>query len=248
MNESYDVSRQEAIRQLHTSSRLFRQICQRYQDHIGPVREMVTKDQMAVLGKVLAMRAAGTPETDIVKAIGKLRVHHAEGTDHALREADSTAPERSEAGQDAIEQAGTEPVEAESGAEEHGSEAIETAGRAAIEPPGDTRESEPVHAMSDPALEIIAAAADAAAAKALQSIPPLTLDRLDSLQDGDLIERLHTLSTVIEKAEERREQDRDRLLTALMRTQQEISHLRYELAAKTGRKSRKQGLLQRLLG
>ncbi|MCL5045969.1 MAG: hypothetical protein M1598_04130 [Actinobacteria bacterium] len=68
-------------------------------------------------------------------------------------------------------------------------------------------------------------------------------------KQGVLLERLDQLTRELSRSEERRVEDRDRMLTALMRTQQEIQHLRYELAAQTSRRARKpKGFLQRLFG
>lgn len=53
-----------------------------------------------------------------------------------------------------------------------------------------------------------------------------------------------TLKQELHAAEERRVADRDQLLTALMRTQQEVTHLRYELVAHASRRDRRRrGLL-----
>jgi DNA-binding transcriptional MerR regulator len=74
------------------------------------------------------------------------------------------------------------------------------------------------------------------------------------LQDGGegpagadvLLDRLEQLQAELAQSERRRVEDRDRLLLALMRTQQEIQHLRVEMAGP--RRSRRKGLWQRLFG
>jgi hypothetical protein len=57
-----------------------------------------------------------------------------------------------------------------------------------------------------------------------------------------VIERLDTIAQRLDQSEERRHEDRDRLLMALLRTQQEIGHLRGELAAVTPRRNRRPAL------
>jgi DNA-binding transcriptional MerR regulator len=61
-----------------------------------------------------------------------------------------------------------------------------------------------------------------------------------------VLERLERLQAELAVSERRRVEDRDRLLTALMRTQQEIQHLRYELAGR--RRERRRGFWARLFG
>lgn len=64
-----------------------------------------------------------------------------------------------------------------------------------------------------------------------------------------LIEKIEQLSEQLARSEQKRLEDRDRLLMALLRTQQEIQQLRYELAARGTRRDRKRrGLLARLFG
>ncbi|HHY39053.1 MAG TPA: hypothetical protein GX507_09035 [Clostridia bacterium] len=65
---------------------------------------------------------------------------------------------------------------------------------------------------------------------------------------NDLIAHLEHLARALNRSEERRARDRDRLMTALMRTQQEIQQLRYELVGQRSRRQRKRGFLVRLLG
>jgi len=64
-----------------------------------------------------------------------------------------------------------------------------------------------------------------------------------------LIEKIDRLADALARAEEKQSEDRDRLLTALMRTHQEVRQLRFELAAQGSRKDRKRrSFLARLLG
>ncbi len=66
---------------------------------------------------------------------------------------------------------------------------------------------------------------------------------------GRLGSALERLARELEQTEKRRAEDRDRLLTALMRTHQEVRQLRNELAAQTSRKSRKRkSLFSKLFG
>lgn len=55
------------------------------------------------------------------------------------------------------------------------------------------------------------------------------------------------LNELLAETERKRVEDRDRLLTALMRTQQEIQQLRHELSSRQVRKEKRRGLL-RFLG
>lgn len=61
-----------------------------------------------------------------------------------------------------------------------------------------------------------------------------------------LHERLDQLAEALLRSEQRRVSDHDRLMMALIRTQQEIQHLRYELAATRSRKERRRGFWARL--
>lgn len=64
-----------------------------------------------------------------------------------------------------------------------------------------------------------------------------------------LIEKIEHLSEQLARSEQKRAEDRDRLLMALMRTQQEIQQLRYELVARSTRRDRKRrGFWARLFG
>lgn len=64
-----------------------------------------------------------------------------------------------------------------------------------------------------------------------------------------LLRQIESLTHELSRSEEKRSEDRDRLLTALMRTQQEIQHLRFELVAHCSRKDRKKsGLWSKLFG
>lgn len=64
-----------------------------------------------------------------------------------------------------------------------------------------------------------------------------------------LLQQLQRLDRALQRSEEQRIEDRDRMLTAMMRTQQEIQQLRYTLAANSSRRDRKKkGLFRRLFG
>lgn len=58
----------------------------------------------------------------------------------------------------------------------------------------------------------------------------------------ELKERLESIASAINHNEHRRAAEHDRVVTALMRTQQELSHLRYELAAAAPRRERRRRL------
>ena len=62
-----------------------------------------------------------------------------------------------------------------------------------------------------------------------------------------LVQRLESLQQELRRAEERRAEDRDRLLTALVRTNQEMQQLRFELARRP-RRQRRKGWLGQLFG
>lgn len=76
----------------------------------------------------------------------------------------------------------------------------------------------------------------------------LNLKEYTDVSQNDLMAHLDHLARALNRSEERRARDRDRLLTALMRTQQEIQQLRYELIGQRSRRQRKRGFLVRLLG
>ncbi|MDI3270682.1 MAG: hypothetical protein QJR00_08230, partial [Bacillota bacterium] len=62
--------------------------------------------------------------------------------------------------------------------------------------------------------------------------------------DGEALrlwQELAEVRSLLLKMEERRRHDQDRLLLSLIRLQQEVQHLRYELAASRSRKERRQG-------
>lgn len=61
-------------------------------------------------------------------------------------------------------------------------------------------------------------------------------------------ERLEEIAQRLASNESRREHDHDRLVTSLMRTQQELNHLRYEVAASVPRKERHVGFVSRVFG
>lgn len=85
------------------------------------------------------------------------------------------------------------------------------------------------------------------------SVPAdLDLSSSDDLRDGEpdeqVLEILAELEARFEETELRRIDDRDRLMVTLLKIQNEIQHLRYELVAAHSRRHRKRGLLQRLFG
>ena len=63
-----------------------------------------------------------------------------------------------------------------------------------------------------------------------------------------LVGELGRLHQELQRSEARRAEDRDRLLTTLMRTNQELQQLRYEMAAAKSRKERRKGFWARLFG
>lgn len=78
----------------------------------------------------------------------------------------------------------------------------------------------------------------------LEAAPGQAEAELDMAQDP-----LVALRQELAKAEARHAEDRDRILTALIRTQQELSHLRQEFAASKSRRDRKKrGFFARLFG
>lgn len=63
-----------------------------------------------------------------------------------------------------------------------------------------------------------------------------------------LLEEIGRMAGLLQASEEKRAEDRDRLMLALMRTQQEIQQLRYEVAASKSRRERRKGFWSRLFG
>lgn len=70
---------------------------------------------------------------------------------------------------------------------------------------------------------------------------------LPSVQ-GPIVAELARLHQTIAESAERERKDRDRMLTALMRTQQEVSHLRQEIGTYRSRKERRRGFMRWLRG
>ena len=58
-------------------------------------------------------------------------------------------------------------------------------------------------------------------------------------QEHALLQKLEAMNELLERQEKRQTEERDRLMMVLMRTQQEIQHLRYEVAAAKSRRDRK---------
>ena len=71
---------------------------------------------------------------------------------------------------------------------------------------------------------------------------------LSPAQGEALLKKIEELKGQLARSEERRTEDRDRLVTLIMRTQMEIQHLRYELAASQSRRERHRGFWRRLFG
>ncbi len=65
-------------------------------------------------------------------------------------------------------------------------------------------------------------------------------------QEGEILAILHELRERLQKAEEKRAEDRDKLMMMLLRTQKEMQQVRYELAKTRGR--RRKGMWNRFLG
>jgi len=84
----------------------------------------------------------------------------------------------------------------------------------------------------------------------LQGAPLAAGSSAAELQDHErlLVEQLERMNRELQKSEERRVEDRDRMLTAMMRTQQEIQHLRYSLTLSSRKDRKKRGFLSRLFG
>lgn len=117
---------------------------------------------------------------------------------------------------------------------------LELAGRprAAIEEalattrPQDRPDAWPVNAAPEESHEAVQAEREVAAS----AVEPLLQSELARLRE------------VIEQGAERQHADRDRVLMALMRTQQEVSHLRSELLTYRSRSDRRKGVIRRLFG
>lgn len=79
---------------------------------------------------------------------------------------------------------------------------------------------------------------------------PWALRHVDrgTARDLLLIEKIEQLAEQVARSEEKRIDDRDRLLMALVRTQQEVQQLRYELLARSRRERKRRGFWARLFG
>lgn len=90
--------------------------------------------------------------------------------------------------------------------------------------------------------EILAALAIGTAASGVQEAAA-TAEHIQGVE-----ERLTEIAQRLAMNESRRAHDHDRLVTSLMRTQQELNHLRYEVAAAVPRRERRGGLMTRVFG
>lgn len=70
---------------------------------------------------------------------------------------------------------------------------------------------------------------------------PVTTGTLTDTEfpDDPLVGRIDDLSRQLRLSEERRREDRDRVLLSIIRAQQEIEHLRFEIAATSSRRDKK---------
>ncbi|MHB9057856.1 MAG: hypothetical protein ACYC53_03490 [Bacillota bacterium] len=81
---------------------------------------------------------------------------------------------------------------------------------------------------------------------------PTPVSEVPAVYDADLSDltgllgRVSDLVRQLEEMEERQREDRDRLLNALLRTQQEVQALRYEVTSQKSRRERKKGFWARL--
>ncbi len=125
--------------------------------------------------------------------------------------------------------------------------------RAALKAQSDPGAVRDAGLVAAPASEVAAGMEQVAAtatlpAQGAAAAPLLALASEPETYD-ELVKRVETLAGELAKSEERRAEDRDRLLTALMRNQQEIQHLRFELVTHHSRKERKKrGFWARLFG
>ncbi len=91
------------------------------------------------------------------------------------------------------------------------------------------------------------AAGSTEAAAAQEAGPALTEQPPDAERWQVLLARVGQLHATLERSEERWAEDRDRLLTTLMRTHQELQSLRVEVSPRS-RRNRRRGLWARLWG
>lgn len=82
----------------------------------------------------------------------------------------------------------------------------------------------------------------------LGAAAPAPAARVAGREAGRLREQIAELRALVAGDLERQGLDRDRILMALMRTQQEVVLLRSELGLQRTRRDRKRGLLRRLIG
>jgi uncharacterized membrane protein YccC len=97
-------------------------------------------------------------------------------------------------------------------------------------------------------IRAVLAPANTAPSAVAPAASPTGLEALTEYPDDPVLERLDRLTRQLELSEARQREERDRVLLALIRAQQEIEHLRYEVAAASTRKDRKKkGFWARLL-
>lgn len=78
--------------------------------------------------------------------------------------------------------------------------------------------------------------------------PEAGLEAAATEQIQGVEERLEEIARRLAQNESRRAHDHDRLVTGLMRTQQELNHLRYEVAATVPRRERRASFITRVFG
>ncbi|NPV71466.1 MAG: hypothetical protein HPY55_12605 [Firmicutes bacterium] len=81
-----------------------------------------------------------------------------------------------------------------------------------------------------------------------EEVRRLMTDNPEASPEERLESKLDRLTRDLELSEKRRAEDRDRLLTALMRTHQEVRQLRTELITHASRRTRRKSFLGRLFG
>ncbi|MDA8345735.1 MAG: hypothetical protein M0Z66_09665 [Thermaerobacter sp.] len=241
--------RQELAHQLRLPPRTVRRLVENYHEWLSaPQSGRFTALDLARLQIAARMSLAGRPRSAILDALATTRPIEERNAAATAAQSVSLAERRARPRPHAAgSPAGAphRPPDEERGGEEG------AAHRAAQGEPAMGREDTPLNEVADPGLE---AAADRMAGQN-ETAPTIAPTRHSQAEvaaaatQEPLADEIGKLRDVIMQNVERERQDRDRVLMALVRTQQEVSHLRSELGTLKSRRDRKRGsVMRRLFG
>jgi hypothetical protein len=216
------IDRQELVRQLRLPPRTVRRLVENYREWLSaPQSGRFTPLDLARLQIVARMSLAGRPRSAILDALATTQPAQnrpEEGAVQPAARADQRGPRALLPGADP----------SESQAEQKPRAPSRRTGRSLLpEPAG--------HAAHARVQELAVTSQGETEVAATATAEPLA---------GEI----GKLREVILQNAERERQDRDRVLMALVRTQQEVSHLRSELGTLRSRRDRKRGVISRLFG